>query len=193
MPKISAPTVAEHRLRQRSALLEAAIGLLVAGGVNAITPTAVGAAAGLSRPAVYQYFSSGADILAAVIEAAFPPANDALLRALEPTKTPAERLDVYVQVTLRLAAEGAHRAAAALVAGPLPPECRVRLMELHREQAAPFLGALRELDVPELLITTRLLGGVLEAAIAAIESGASLPAVTERTLVFIHRAIVPAA
>ena len=61
MPKISAPTVAEHRVRQRDALLHAATELLVDGGVSAVTPAAVGAAAGLARPSVYQYFSSGAD------------------------------------------------------------------------------------------------------------------------------------
>lgn len=50
MPKISAPTVAEHRVRQRGALLRAAIELLVDGGVSAVTPAAVSAAAGLARP-----------------------------------------------------------------------------------------------------------------------------------------------
>src|SRR5450631_3357698 len=107
MPKISAPTVAQHRVRQRGALLRAATELLVNGGVSAVTPAAVGAAAGLSRPSVYQYFSSGADILAAVVEEAFPPANESLRLALDSAVGPAEKLDTYVRETLRLAAEGA--------------------------------------------------------------------------------------
>ena len=45
MPKISAPPVAQHRVRQRDALLRAATELLVNGGVSAVTPAAVGAAA----------------------------------------------------------------------------------------------------------------------------------------------------
>ncbi|MDN4642819.1 TetR/AcrR family transcriptional regulator [Arthrobacter sp. PsM3] len=188
MPKISAPTVAEHRVRQRSALLEAATELLVSGGVNAVTPAAVGAAAGLARPSVYQYFSSGADILAAVIEDAFPRANARLALALDAVSGPAERLDEYVRVTLLLANEGAHRPAAALAAAQLPKECLARLDELHREQTAPFMQALQELGVPELLITAQLLGGVLEAAMAAVESGASVDTVTERTLALVHMA-----
>src|SRR5665811_2565336 len=175
MPKISAPTVAEHRSRQRKALLHAATKLLVDGGVNAVTPAAVGAAAGLARPSVYQYFSSGADILAAVIEDAFPRANEELRVALESASGPAEQLDTYVRVSLRLAHEGAHRPAAALAAAQLPDECMARLRELHHEQAAPFLRALKDLGAPELQLTAQLLGGVLEAAMGAVESGASQP------------------
>lgn len=182
MPRISAPTVAQHRVRQRDALLHAATELLVSGGVSAVTPAAVGAAAGLARPSVYQYFSSGADILAAVVEDAFPRANQSLQVALDAAVGPAEKLDAYVRETLRLAAEGAHRPAAALAAGQLPSECLARLRELHREQAAPFMDALQALALPELPLTARLLGGVLEAAMGAVEDGASLDAVTELTL-----------
>ena len=189
MPKISAPTVAEHRIRQRDALLQAAVDLLVDGGVSAVTPAAVSAAAGLARPSFYQYFSSGAGILAAVIEDAFPRANAALMEALESADGPAEELDVYVRVSLRLAHEGAHRPAAALSAAQLPDECRARLRELHQKQAAPFMRALRELRAPDLQLTAQLLGGVLEAAMGAIESGASLAAVTERTLAMVHAAV----
>ena len=193
MPKISAPTVAQHRVRQRDALLQAAIELLVSGGVSAVTPAAVSSAAGLARPSFYQYFSSGAGILAAVIEDAFPRANAALMDALKSADGPVEELDTYVRVSLRLAHDGAHRPAAALSAAQLPDECRARLRELHQEQAAPFMHALKELRAPDLQLTARLLGGVLEAAMGAVESGASLSAVTERTLTMVHAAAgVPA-
>jgi AcrR family transcriptional regulator len=193
MPKISAPTVAEHRVRQRDALLQAAIDLLINSGVSAVTPAAVSAAAGLSRPSFYQYFPSGAGILAAVIEDAFPRANAALSNALASASGPAEELDTYVRVSLRLAHEGAHRPAAALSAAQLPDECRARLRELHREQAAPFMRALKDLGAPDLQLTAQLLGGVLEAAMGAIESGASLTSVTERTLTLVHAAVrIPA-
>lgn len=189
MPKISAPTVAEHRARQRDALLHAATELLVSAGVNAVTPAAVSAAAGLARPSFYQYFSSGAGILAAVIEDAFPRANDKLRIALESADGPAEQLDTYVRVSLSLAHEGAHRPAAALAAAQLPEECMARLRELHRDQAAPFMHALEELGTPDLQLTAQLLGGVLEAAMGAIESGAPLAAVTERTLTLVRAAV----
>lgn len=81
--------------------------------------------------------------------------------------------------TLRLAEDGAHRAAAALVAAPLPGECRARLVELHREQAAPLLSALGELGV----------GGALRAAMEAIEGGAPHQTVSARTLALVRSAV----
>ncbi len=188
MPKISAPTVVEHRAKQRSALVAAATELLVSGGVSAVTPAAVGAAAGLSRPSVYQYFDSGAAILAAIIEDAFPPANAALAEALAGSDEPRDRIDVYVRESLKLAAAGTHRPAAALRGATLPDSCRARIAELHREQAAPFIAALAALRVPELAITARLLGGTVEAAMDAVEAGADLDAVTARTLALVHAA-----
>lgn len=192
MPKITAPTVAEHRLRQRDALLAAATDLLVHGGVSAVTPAAVGAAAGLARPSVYQYFDSSAGILAAIIEDSFPRSNAQLAVALSGITDPLEVMDAYIRETLRQAAEGAHRPATALAAAQLPEEVQARLTELHREQIAPFMGALRALAVPDLMITARLLGGVLESAMAAIESGSDPGAVTRTTTALIHAAVRPA-
>lgn len=193
MPKISAPTVAEHRQRQRDALLASATELLVQGGVSAVTPAAVGAAAGLARPSVYQYFDSSAGILAAIIEDAFPRSNAQLAIALDGLTEPVDVMDAYVRETLRQAAVGAHRPAAALSAAQLPDQCRERLAELHRAQIAPFMGALQQLSVPDLMITARLLGGVLEAAMAAVESGSDPDAVTRATIALIHAAVKPAA
>lgn len=192
MPKISAPTVAEHRRRQREALLAAATELLVQGGVSAVTPAAVGAAAGLARPSVYQYFDSAAGILAAIVEDSFPRSNAQLAVALDGLSDPLEVMEAYVRETLRQAAAGAHRSAAALSAAQLPDACRARLAELHHEQIAPFMGALQQLGVPDLMITARLLGGVLEAAMGAIESDSDPDAVTRTTLALVRAAVQPA-
>jgi AcrR family transcriptional regulator len=193
MPRISAPTLVEHRRRQREALLHAATDLLVTHGAAAVTPAAVGAAAGLARSSVYQYFSSGAAIIAAVIEDAFPRSNELMRTALTGLSEPVEIMDAYVRETLRQAAGGAHRAAAALRAASLPEECLARLGELHREQIAPFSTALQGLDLPDAMIRGRLIGGMLEAAMEAVESGADVEAVTRSALDLVHAAVQPAA
>ena len=191
MPRITAPTLAEHRRRQHEALLAAATEILVTRGAAAVTPATVGAAAGLARSSVYQYFSSGAGIVAAIIEDAFPRSNEAMREALSGLGEPLEIMGAYVRETVRQAAQGAHRPAAALRAADLPKECLSRLEELHREQIAPFQAALLELDLPEPMITGRLLGGVVEAAMGAVESGAEPEAVTRRALDLLHAAVRP--
>ncbi|MEY9932172.1 hypothetical protein ABH926_006821 [Catenulispora sp. GP43] len=54
----------------------------------------------------------------------------------------------------------------------LPPEARRRLAELHRRTTEPLVAAVRDLGVPEPDLTARLLGGLLSAAMAAVEPGA---------------------
>jgi len=104
---------------------------------------------------------------------------------------PERRLETYVRETLRLAAAGAHRPAAALGSAQLPKECLTRLGDLHREQAAPFLAALEELEVPNQQLTARLLAGVIDAARGALDAGVALDLVTERTLALGRFAALP--
>lgn len=191
MPRINAPTLAEHRRNQREALLSAATELLVTQGLRAVTPAAVGAAAGLARSSVYQYFGSSAAIVAAIIEDAFPRSNEAMAGALAGLTDPLEIMATYVRETIRQAAEGAHRPAVALRAAELPPECLARLEELHREQVEPFRSALLAMDVPDPMITGRLLGGVVEAAMAAVEEGSDRDAVTRSALELLDAAVRP--
>lgn len=190
MPRIAAPTLAEHRSRQRAALLEAATELLVTEGAAAVTPGAVGAAVGLARSSVYQYFDSAAAILAAIIEDSFPRSNALLTAALAGIEDPLEVMTVYVRETLRQAAAGAHRPAAALAAVELPPGCRARLVELHQEQIAPLLAALDRLEVPDVTVAVRLIAGMLESAMGAVEAGESVDVVTRSTLRLL-RGVVP--
>src|SRR5690606_28408530 len=66
MPKISAPTVAEHRAAQRAALVQAGEAVLIESGLGAVRPGAVCERAGLSRSSFYDYFSTRDDLLVAI-------------------------------------------------------------------------------------------------------------------------------
>ena len=186
VPKINAPTVAEHHAHQRAALINAAIEILAENGVTGVTPAAVGARAGLARSSVYQYFPSTAALLATIVEEAFPRANAVIRAALDPAGTPRERVDAYIRQTLVLASEGVHRPAAALLAADLPPECRTRLAELHAQQAAPLIDALRGLGLRDPSMTARLVGGVLQAAMAAVEQGSPVDHAIREVLEFVN-------
>lgn len=189
MPKIAAPTLAEHHARQRQALLEAAVEILETEGVAALVPGAVGRRAGLARSSVYQYFGSGAEIVAAVVEEAFPAANAALAAALDGVEDPLARLDTYVATTLRLGAAGAHRVAAALSAAELPGPCLARLHQLHQEQAEPLRDAIAHLGVPDPELTSRLVGGVVQSALREVESGREVEATIVGVLDLIHAGV----
>jgi len=189
MPKINAPSVAEHREQQRQSLLEAALAILVGEGAAAVTPAAIGARTGLARSSVYRYFSTSDQIIATVVEEAFPAWSNALADALAKAGTPAAQVDAYVRETLVQAAVGAHRPMAALSGAQLPDACRTRIAELHREAAAPLITALTELGVAQPQLTAELLGGLLLAGMNAVEHGSALDEVTELTLDLVHRGL----
>lgn len=189
MPKISAATVAEHRARQRAALLKAAVDILTEQGAAAVTPTAVGARAGLARSTFYLYFPSTAALLATIVEESFIAADAAITAALAAISGPAARIDAFIRTELQLAAEGVHRPATALMAADLPPECRDRVHELHQHHYAPLNEAIAAAGPPSPELTAQLLGGLLQAAMTAVDHGADAHQAADRTLDLIHHGL----
>ncbi len=191
MPRIDAPTVAEHHARRRAALVRAATDIMVAEGAAAVTPAAVGAAAGLARSSVYQYFPSTGALLGAVVEEAFPAANAALRESTATARAPLDRIDAYVRTAIELSSAGIHRAAEAIARAEMPESFRDRLRALHVEQGAPLLDAVRDLGDPAPEVTTALLGGLIAAATRAIAAGAPADVVIRRTLALVREGIGP--
>jgi AcrR family transcriptional regulator len=186
MPRIDAPTVAEHHSRRRSDLLAAGAALLAEGGVDAVTLAGVGAATGLARSSVYQYFDSAPALLAAVVEDVFPRSTAKLRRAVDRAATPEAKVDAYVGAVLDLATDPAHRSLYALAGAGLPEHCRARIGELHQEQFAPLREAVTQLGVADAELTTHLLLGVLQSATQAVVEGAPRARVKRVVLRLVH-------
>ena len=189
MPRIDAPTVAEHHANRRAALLAAAEQVLADQGLDALSLGAVGAEAGLARSSVYQYFDSTPALLVAVVEDAFPRATQRLLDAVDAEHDPGAKVDAYVRTALDLATDRTHRSLAALAGADLPAECRARVAELHAEQHAPLRAALRDLGDRTPDLTARLIVGMVHGASQAVAEGAPVAPVRRRTLALVHEGI----
>jgi AcrR family transcriptional regulator len=189
MPRIDAPTVAEHHQMRRSALMAAAGDLLATQGVESVTLGAVGAAAGLARSSVYQYFDSTGSLLAALVEQELPRATAHLAAVVAREADPSDKVQAFVKASLRAATDDNHRAMAALGWADLPQECQARLAELHAEQLAPLVDALGELGARDPEITAALLYGLVRAAATAINEGAPRARVTRETLALIREGL----
>src|SRR6266536_1669808 len=105
MPKISAPTVAEHRARQRAALLDAARLVLEEQGYPALTFGALADRTGLARPTVYEYFGSKDDLVVALCEREIGRQAELVRSRLEGASGPRERVAAFVRAQLDLAVE----------------------------------------------------------------------------------------
>jgi AcrR family transcriptional regulator len=189
VPKIDAPTVALHRSQRRAALVSAGAELLAIGGVDAVTLAGVGAATGLARSSVYQYFDSAPALLASVVEDVFPRSTEKLRGAVERADSPADKVDAYVVTALDLATDTAHRSLYALSGAGLPEHCRARIAELHEQQFAPLREAVAGLGVADPALSTRLLLGVLQSATQAVVEGTPKARVTREVLAFAHEGL----
>ncbi len=173
MPRIAAPTVAEHRARQREALLAAARDLLIDGGYAALSFSALASRTGLARPTLYSYFKSKEDLVVCLCEAEFPALAAETARAVQRARTPREQVAAFVRAQLRVAQQRRYRIAHALANAPLSDDARRRIMSLHRElmpSAAPLFAAAGH---PQPSLAAALLQGLINAAVTAIDSGES--------------------
>lgn len=181
MPKISAPTVAEHRSAQHAALLVAAEEILLDGGIESVTPSAVGSRAGLARSTFYEYFPSKDDLLIALAARTFQEWRTEVAQFTAPVPPGEARLRAYIAATLRLTADGKHGLATALRGVKLSPKSHDHLAELHDALNTPLREALGGLIADDDRLTAPLVHGVIGAAMALIVAGRPLDVVTERT------------
>ncbi|WP_085369923.1 TetR/AcrR family transcriptional regulator [Leifsonia sp. NCR5] len=177
MPKISAPTVAEHRVAQRAALLTATEHLLVEAGLAGVTPRSIAERAGLARSSFYEYFGSRDDILAAVAIAAFDrwaeEIDDALAGVPE-----SDRMRAYVEATMRMTADGKHSIASILQQADISPTKYDDIMALHTTLLRPINTLLRETGVPDPDAHATLIQGLLNAGVQLVTHGVDPDAAT---------------
>lgn len=141
MPKITEPTIAEHRAKQRAAILRAAEEIALERGGPAVTMTTVAARTGLARPSVYAYFASADEMLVTLVLEGFDRWRAALSHATGDAAAPQDLVRAYFAAAARSAAAGNHRLAAALTGVELPDDVRASLATGHRETAAPLAAA----------------------------------------------------
>jgi AcrR family transcriptional regulator len=169
MPKIVAPTLAEHREQRRDALLEAAASTLRESGT--VTMATVAQRTGLSRSAVYEYYRSAADLIADVVVDELTLWIDHLAAAVDGIADPRERLAAWIRESLAYVADGRHALVRAAGDASLPPVRRAQVQSLHRELASPVYVALRELGITDAERIASYVWGVIESATRHIESG----------------------
>ena len=178
MPRITADTIAEHRENQRARLLQVARQILITDGPTAVTPGAVAKVAGISRPAVYQYFENGTALIEHVVLDDFEESLDAIEAAIVAASDPKVRAHAYVENVIRQAASGMHLTATALSGYSMPESFNKEIAELHKKQIGPFVSALREMGVTSH-IEFALLGGIVETGVKLAEAHVPVDAIID--------------
>lgn len=183
MPRITAPTVAEHRAAQQRALLDAAREVLAEGNPELPGFAEVAARAGLARSSMYQYFRSRRHLLQALIEDSYPRWSERVERDMAATGGgPGDRVLAYVRANLDLVTEGEHAIASAIAAIASTEQIADAGTTVHAQLTAPLVTALTDLGVPDADETADLVNAVVHAATRQIEAGADPDAVRDRAV-----------
>lgn len=102
MPKISGATLEEHRQHIRRALFDALSTLLRETSFDAITMAQIARRAKVGRTAVYNHFADKESLLLAMMADATQEFTTVLMRALEVTDDPVQKLRIYIRSQLQL-------------------------------------------------------------------------------------------
>jgi len=108
VPKIDAPTVAEHRAMIRTRLIDAAEAILRESPSSHLTAGAVTSAAGIARNSIYRYVDSVEDLRSLVVDRYLPEWLTTVSAAMEIAGSPEDRVVAWVRTNLEQAAATGH-------------------------------------------------------------------------------------
>ncbi|SFI70363.1 MULTISPECIES: TetR/AcrR family transcriptional regulator [Microbacterium] len=189
MPKITAPTVAEHRASQRAALLRAGEAVLLESGIPGVNPRSVCERAGLTRSSFYDYFATKDDLLVAIAIDAIERWDAEIEHALAGADPGLPELRRFVDATMEMTAQGRHAIAGALREADLSPSRLEDLMVLHDALMRPLLRVLADLGLGESRSMAFLIQGVLGAGIQLVSHGMDHRTVAEDVFGLVTRGL----
>ena len=171
MPKIQAPTVAQHRELRRQQLIDAAMELALANGAESITVAAVAAKAGLARSSIYEYFASSADLVADLVLEELDYYTGRLAQAISGATDPYTRIELWITESLRYVADGRHMLVKSLNTINTPTSRKEEILMGHRRMMAPLQDSLIEVGISNVRAAAALLASVTDAASIRIDAG----------------------
>jgi AcrR family transcriptional regulator len=180
VPRIDAPTIAQHRAQRRRALLDAARALLAENPHQIPTLAAVATRARLPRSSVYEYFPSRRDLLLELVQEVLPNWSRRVTGMMAGAEGPGEKVLAYATANLRLVAEGEHALATALVQSVPGEQVSASTQDMHEQMSRPLSAALTELGLSDPDVTAGLINSVVYTASRMIEAGSDATSVEAR-------------
>ena len=145
MPRITAPTIAEHVATQEAAVVAAARRLFVERGVAAVSIGDIATEVGLRRTSLYRYFPTKAHILQRWFDLEMDPLIERSLAVTGEYDDPAVALADWLDVQLDFITDEAHTSLvdATASATHLPPEVLAPAPARRRVRAQLIAGLRR--------------------------------------------------
>jgi AcrR family transcriptional regulator len=162
-----------HRDARRQQIVDAARRCFTRNGFQATSMQDIFAESGLSAGAVYGYFASKDDLVAAIVEEELPRWASAVERALNGPPDLVGKVEAFIRAQLEVMTDGRHAAAVALVEHALTEPALERIRDGHAQLLRPLVTALTECGVPEPGLRAGLIQGIVDAAAKAAQRRAA--------------------
>src|SRR5690554_889086 len=163
MPRINAPTVADHRAQRIRAILDAARRLMEETG-EPPSMGEIGSRAGLARSSVYQYFSSVEELLTAVAAEVFPDWIERVLERVAEAPTSGAKVWAYIEENIAIFASPELAVAQVLARVISPQEFQAPMKEFHVRLQVPLKEALVDLGEPDPETMAQLIDALIMKA-----------------------------
>ncbi|MFI6795844.1 TetR/AcrR family transcriptional regulator [Streptosporangium canum] len=187
MPRISAPTIGEHRAQTQDRILQAVSRLSRDQGIDTISMTDVASEAGITRTVLYNYFPDKAALLLAFTERVTHYFIESYERELPERASPAERLRAFVRLQLAGLLAHPHPGPADLSAA-LGPDAYQRLADHVAPMQDILTGiidsgvASGDFHAPDVAAAARMILAVIGAERVPLLSGTVTPQEAEETV-----------
>jgi AcrR family transcriptional regulator len=154
-------------------ILKATQAIIASEGVEAVTMPRIALASKLSRPAIYQYFSSREHILAELVINEIADLSNALDSHLDKIKGPLEQTRIWIHYSLGYLASAEHRVISQISMRILPEESRGMLNAMHGHFMTSLINPLTILGVADAAGTAHLIFASIAEAAKRIDGGSA--------------------
>ena len=182
MPKIDAPTVAEHRANVRMRLIDAAESVLRHDPSAQLTAGAVTSAAGIARNSIYRYVDSVDDLRSLVLNRYLPDWMSKVEQAMATATTPQDRVITWVRSNLEQAAQTGHGWLMEAARKSSSPSMDEAVDSAHSGMRGALTEAWQDLLAPDEVrarVAVGLTVGLLDAGFRQLDDGLAEQVVTE--------------
>lgn len=156
---------------RQAEILEAALNEIRTNGVASLTMSRLGHLTGLSRPAIYQYFSSREHVLAELLIDDLADLVNEIDRYIAQFEDPLERIRVWVNKSLLHLANGDHSIIREISESSLPDESREVVRVLHGQFMMSLISPVREIGISAIDSACHMVYSAVQSAANRIEAG----------------------
>lgn len=159
------------RDNRQAEILDAALSESRANGVESLTMSRLAQLTGLSRPAIYQYFSSREHVLAELLIDDLADLVNEIDQHISQIGDPIERIRVWVNRSLLYLANGDHSIIREISETSLPDQSREVVRVLHGQFMMSLISPVRELEITAIDSACHMVYSAVQSAAKRIEAG----------------------